>query len=269
MASSFHKIDRSARNLKDWADLGELIDRGIAVHVAGEGLDLSSRSGRLAADIQAIMAADYIRNLREEAKHGIRKRLEQGLYPMRAPVGYLDQGGGKQTQSIQRKRRLSGWPSAGTRRVNTRSGDSPRSSSNSDFGTVANRESRSPACRTSFGIPSIWVMCSCELWTSFTQASMSRFVTKDRFFAVQARLKSRVWPRRLKHWFKYSRMLKFKTCGRSLVGSERKGHVYYRCQTVTCPTVCAREDRLTMLIDCGAASLGPHAANAITAGSPQ
>src|SRR5688572_13598117 len=29
-----HKVDRSARNLKDWADLGELIDRGIEVHFA-------------------------------------------------------------------------------------------------------------------------------------------------------------------------------------------------------------------------------------------
>jgi len=29
-----HKIDRSARNLKDWADLGELIDQGIEVHFA-------------------------------------------------------------------------------------------------------------------------------------------------------------------------------------------------------------------------------------------
>src|SRR5947207_15717968 len=27
-----HKIDRSARNLKDWADLGEMIDRGVEVH---------------------------------------------------------------------------------------------------------------------------------------------------------------------------------------------------------------------------------------------
>src|SRR5690349_16939432 len=26
-----HKIDRSARNLRDWADLGELIDSGVAV----------------------------------------------------------------------------------------------------------------------------------------------------------------------------------------------------------------------------------------------
>src|SRR2546425_9268734 len=29
-----HKIDRSARNLKDWADLGELIDHGTQVYFA-------------------------------------------------------------------------------------------------------------------------------------------------------------------------------------------------------------------------------------------
>src|SRR5580700_10140588 len=45
-----HKIDRSARNLRDWADLGELIDRGVEIHFANESLDLSSRGGRLSAD---------------------------------------------------------------------------------------------------------------------------------------------------------------------------------------------------------------------------
>src|SRR3954468_17119793 len=33
-----HKIDRGARNLKDWADLGELIDRGIDVQFAHESI---------------------------------------------------------------------------------------------------------------------------------------------------------------------------------------------------------------------------------------
>src|SRR5207245_11339384 len=65
-----HKIDRSARNLKDWADLGEMIDAGIEVHFANESLDLHSRGGRLSADIQAVVAADYIRNLREETRKG-------------------------------------------------------------------------------------------------------------------------------------------------------------------------------------------------------
>jgi site-specific DNA recombinase len=66
-----HKIDRSARNLKDWADLGELIDRGVEVHFANESLDLNSRGGRLSADIQAVVAADFIRNLRQETKKGL------------------------------------------------------------------------------------------------------------------------------------------------------------------------------------------------------
>src|SRR2546422_3066253 len=90
-----HKIDRSARNLKDWADLGELIDQGIEVHFANESLDLHSRGGRLSADIQAVVASDYIRNLREETRKGFYGRLKQGIYPLPAPIGYLDMGKGK------------------------------------------------------------------------------------------------------------------------------------------------------------------------------
>jgi site-specific DNA recombinase len=90
-----HKIDRSARNLKDWADLGALIDSGIEVHFANESLDLNSRGGRLSADIQAVVASDYIRNLREETKKGIYGRLKQGLFPFPARVGYLNSGKGE------------------------------------------------------------------------------------------------------------------------------------------------------------------------------
>lgn len=86
-----HKIDRGARNLRDWADLGGLVDKGIEVHSANESLDLQSRGGRLSADIQAVVAADYIRNLREETLKGFYGRLNQGLYPLAAPLGYLDQ----------------------------------------------------------------------------------------------------------------------------------------------------------------------------------
>src|SRR5271155_6201404 len=84
-----------ARNLKDWADLGELIDAGVEVHFANESLDLHTRGGRLSADIQAVVAADYIRNLREETRKGFYGRLKQGLYPLPAPLGYLDRGKGK------------------------------------------------------------------------------------------------------------------------------------------------------------------------------
>lgn len=90
-----HKIDRSARNFKDWARIGDLSDAGFDIHFATETLDFRSRGGRLSADIQAVIAADYIRNLREETKKGIEGRLKQGFYPFKAPIGYLDHGGGK------------------------------------------------------------------------------------------------------------------------------------------------------------------------------
>jgi len=90
-----HKIDRSARNMKDWAELGELIDDGIEVHFVNESLDLASRGGRLSADIQAVVAADYIRNLREETRKGFYGRIKQGFYPLPAPLGYLDMGKAK------------------------------------------------------------------------------------------------------------------------------------------------------------------------------
>ena len=91
----FHKIDRSARNFGDWARVGDLSESGIDVHFAAESLDFNSRGGRLTADIQAVIAADYIRNLREEAIKGMKGRLKQGLYPFKAPLGYLDNGKGK------------------------------------------------------------------------------------------------------------------------------------------------------------------------------
>ena len=74
-----HKIDRSARNFRDWARIAELADQGIDVHFATEPLDFHSRGGRLTADIQAVIAADYIRNLRDETIKGLQGRLKQGL----------------------------------------------------------------------------------------------------------------------------------------------------------------------------------------------
>src|ERR1700728_382996 len=91
----FHKIDRSARNLKDWSTVQDLAEQGIDVRFAHESVNLGSNEGKLTGDFLAVISAHYIRNLRDEVKKGIRGRLKQGLYPMAAPLGYLDQGGGK------------------------------------------------------------------------------------------------------------------------------------------------------------------------------
>ena len=95
LASSFIKSIAAPATSRIGAHLGELIDRGVDVHFAHESLDLASRGGRLSADIQAVVAADFIRNLKQEVRKGFYGRLKQGFYPLPAPTGYLDRGGGK------------------------------------------------------------------------------------------------------------------------------------------------------------------------------
>jgi DNA invertase Pin-like site-specific DNA recombinase len=90
-----HKLDRSARNLRDWNTVSELMDHGIAFHIATEPIDFSTRGGRMTADFLAVIAADFSRNQREETIKGLNGRLKQGLFPFKAPLGYLDQGKGQ------------------------------------------------------------------------------------------------------------------------------------------------------------------------------
>lgn len=92
----FHKIDRGARNLKDWAELKEIFQiKKIDVRFAAGGIDLHTPAGSLTGDIMAALASHYIVNLIEEVKKGQKERLESGLYPFGPPIGYLPAGPGK------------------------------------------------------------------------------------------------------------------------------------------------------------------------------
>jgi site-specific DNA recombinase len=237
-----YKVDRSARNLKDWADLGELIDQGIPVYFAGDGLDLSSRSGRLAADIQAVVAADYVRNLREEAKRGIRKRLEQGLYPMRAPVGYLDCGPGK-PKAIDPDRgplvRLAfTWYASGEYTLRELQILLENLGLRNRRGGRVSVNGLSHLLRNPFYMGFIRLRTKGHLYCGLHEPIVSR----ELFFKVQDHLRSRLWPRRRTLGHRFSRKLRCATCTRALIGSESKSRVYYRCQTISCPTTSVRED---------------------------
>jgi hypothetical protein len=82
------KTDRLYRNLKDWVTVDEL---DVEVHLVKEGVVLSrdSRSSeKFMHGIKVLMAKNYIDNLSEEARKGMREKAEQGLWPTFAPLGY-------------------------------------------------------------------------------------------------------------------------------------------------------------------------------------
>ena len=91
------KTDRLYRNLRDWVTLDEL---GAEVHLVKEGVVLSEESvssEKFVHGIKVLVAKNFIDNLSEETRKGMLEKARQGLWPSRAPVGYLNasRGDGK------------------------------------------------------------------------------------------------------------------------------------------------------------------------------
>jgi DNA invertase Pin-like site-specific DNA recombinase len=244
-----HKIDRSARNLKDWADLGDLIDQGIDVHFANESLDLQSRGGRLSADIQAVVAADYIRNLREEAKKGIYGRLKQGFYPMRAPVGYADHGAGKPKTIDPVKgplvRTAFELYASGRFTILTLGDELYRRGLRNHAGRRVTRNGISTILNNSFYMGIIKIQRTGENFLG----NHEPLVTKRLFETVQNVLNGRYATRTKAHDFLFRRILTCRLCSYSLIGELQKGHIYYRCHTEDCPTKGVREESVVNCIE--------------------
>lgn len=239
-----HKIDRSARNLKDWADLGNLIDQGIDVHFATESLDLHSRGGRLSADIQAVVAADYIRNLREETRKGFYGRLKQGLYPLPAPVGYLDCGKGKPKDIDPIKgplvKRLFDLYATGRWSLNDLLIEVER------MGLRGKRDgniSLTGLCAILHNPFYAGVIKLSRTGETF-EGCHRPLITMNHFKAVQDVFAGKRQARAIVHDYPFRRMFQCTGCGYSLIGERQKGTVYYRCHTKGCPTTSVREDTL-------------------------
>jgi DNA invertase Pin-like site-specific DNA recombinase len=84
------KSDRLYRNFRDCVTLEDL---GVEIHLPKEGQIIgkdSKSQAKLMHGIQVVMARNYIENLTEEVKKGMREKAAQGIYPGRPPLGYRD-----------------------------------------------------------------------------------------------------------------------------------------------------------------------------------
>jgi DNA invertase Pin-like site-specific DNA recombinase len=239
-----HKIDRSARNLRDWNDLGDLIDRGVEVHFAHESLDMNSRSGRLSADLLAVIAADYVRNLKEEVRKGVRGRLKQGLYPLPAPIGYLNKGKGKPKEIDPHRgplvRQLFELYASGRFSLDALRYEVHRRGLSGSAGRPFSKNGIATILHNPFYIGVIRVKRTGETFAGIHEP----LIGKALFDAVQARLSGRTYAHVVKHTFPYRRLVHCARCGRSLTGERQKGHAYYRCHDPGCLGTSVREEVL-------------------------
>ncbi|MGC9417824.1 MAG: recombinase family protein [Rhodovulum sp.] len=243
-----HKIDRSARNLKDWAIVSELPDEGIDIYVATESLDFTSRGGRLTADMLAVIAADFIRNLRDETKKGLRGRLKQGLYPFRAPLGYLDNGKGQPKTPCPTTAPLIKelFELYGTGQYSLRTLHSEMSERG--LRNHAGNPISLHGIETILANPFYCGIIEIKRTGDTYQGLHDPIVSPSIFRRVQDIKAGRCGPKVTRHNHLFQGLFRCGLCQRPMSPERQKGRVYYRCQDPVCPTKTIREDVLERAI---------------------
>lgn len=243
-----HRIDRSSRNLKDWAMIGELSDVGVDVYFATESLDFRSRGGRLTADIQAVIAADYVRNLSIEARKGINGRLKQGYYPWPAPLGYIDNGGGQlKTLDPLRAplvRELFDRYLSGNYSIRTLHQTMVDRGLTSKGGQPISKRSVENILQNPFYCGLTRNGRSGETFSG----NHEPLITAKQFERIASIREGRYVKKQTKHQYAHRRLFTCTQCGGTLSPERQKAHVYYRCHTVGCVGKTVREDSLDAVV---------------------
>lgn len=239
-----HKIDRSARNLRDWALISELPRYGVKPYFAADGLDFETRGGRLSANLQAVIAEDYIHNLREETIKGLRGRLKQGLYPFRAPIGYRDNGRGKPKTPCPKKAPLIQLAydlySTGQHSINSLHRTMRDKGLTNHVGKSVSKHGIETILRNPFYCGLMRIDRTNETFEGVHEP----IVSLQQFQQVQQIKAGKAGKKITRHQHLYRGLFRCAACGRSMIPERQKGHVYYRCQVRACPKNTVREDRL-------------------------
>ncbi len=240
----FHKIDRGARDLGDWAKLLKLFKgNSVDVRFVAGDIDLSSRSGKLTANMLAVIAADYIENLSEEVKKGQQERLSSGLFPFSPPIGYLPSGPGKikQIDPVQGKLIKKCFELYGTGEWTIKN----LTVHLANLGLNTTRGHRLDKNGLSRLLKNPFYMGMMKVRGKIYIGNHEKLVSPKLFDKVQEILKRKQHKQSYRHYYLFKGILKCGYCGRNLrcVFAKHKYHYYY-CLGKDCPMRCVSESKI-------------------------
>lgn len=226
------KTDRLYRNLKDYVTIDEL--ESVEIHFVKEGqiLSESSRSqDKFMHGIRVLMAKNYIDNLSEEIKKGLNEKAEQGYYPHKAPIGYIN----KILPSKKRiivvdpesapyiKRAFDLYATGrqtyvSVAQILTEDGFRPN-------GHKCTEKNIERILNNPFYIGAFKYRGKL-----YSDGQHEAIISKDIYFIVQRLLALKYPTKPQKHGFAYNGLIKCSKCGCQVVGEIKKGkYIYYHC----------------------------------------
>ncbi len=227
------KTDRFYRNLKDYITIDEL---GVDIHFAKEGVVLSPNSHsseKLMHGIKVLLAKNYIDNLSEEVRKGMKEKAEQGQPPSRAPLGYcnveLDNGkrGVAQDKEIAPviKRMFEQYATG-------RYSIADLAEMGKQEGLFAGRENDRVVATLHTNLKNPFYYGEFRYKGKLYQGTYDPLISKELWEKVQEILQDRGTrkPRQVKHNFAFQNLIRCGHCGCALVGEiQKKKYIYYHC----------------------------------------
>jgi site-specific DNA recombinase len=243
-----HKIDRSARNYHDWAVISDLADGGIEFHIATESFDFNTYGGRMAADFMAVVAANYVRNLKTEIRKGQQGQLKIGLYPWPAPVGYRNNGGAKlktpNPQTAPLVRHAFDLYASGTHSIRSLVIELKKCGLRTDTGRPLSKTGVEKLLSNVFYCGLIHIKRTGQTY----KGAHEPIISVRQFQQVQDIKCGKTVKKITRRNHLFRGLFRCQHCSRSLIGELHKGRVYYRCQTKNCLTKSLREDEIDQII---------------------
>lgn len=244
------KTDRLYRNLKDYVTIDDL---KIHIHFVKENCVISPdshSSEKFMHGIKVLMAKNYVDNLGEEVRKGMREKAEQGIPPNRAPMGYLNVEGADGHRIIEVD------PNVAPVIQRMFEAYVTGKFSLAAIADLAKAEGLFAGRKTDRIVATIYsILTNPYYYGEFRykgklyKGLYAPIITKELWDRVQRVLRDRSVrkPRKVKHDFAFSNLIRCGHCNCAMVGEIKKGrYVYYHCTYYKgkCPEPYVREEAL-------------------------
>ncbi len=227
------KTDRLYRNLKDYITIDDL---GIDIHFAKEGVVLSPHSHsseKLMHGIKVLMAKNYVDNLGEEVKKGMREKAEQGLPPNKVPLGYRNAVGADGRRGVEQDpevapvmQRLFEEYATGQYSIADLAELAKRE------GLFVGRENDRVVATLHSNLKNPFYYGEFRFKGKLYKGAYELLITRELWDRVQVILKDRGTqkPRKVKHNFAFQNLIRCGHCDCAMIGEIKKQkYIYYHC----------------------------------------
>ena len=219
------KLDRLARNPVDEGIIKWMLQNKIIKQIKTFDRDFNPEDNVVLASIEFGMANQYIRDLSKNVKRGIKSKLEKGIWPSGAPVGYRNKNKKIVLDKVKAKYIKKAFV------LYSKGGHSLK-----ELTDILFEEGFRSKGGGRYYKSSIYKILTNTLYyglmknrDNYYQGIHEPIISEEIFDKVQLVLQGKSQTRRKKHFFTYRGLLHCEKCGCLLTATTKKGYVYYYC----------------------------------------